>query len=102
MLYKVTLYARNKAGNRFRLEWLVGVDWAGDPVMDERTPAELAESCRKRVEDGLDAAEGVGYFNRDWHVTEVENGVHALPAVHVPAPQLMVPLNVKGDGGTGC
>jgi len=59
-----------------------------------------ALACRKYVEAGLDADEGNGYLNRDWHVDEVEDGVYALPVVAVVEPKLMPPHVVAGDGGT--
>ncbi len=84
LMYKVTVYASNKAGNRFRLVWLVN-------GRDD-------EACRSYVEGLLNADTENGYFNRDWHVEPVKAGVYALAAVLVPAPHIGV---VSGDGENG-
>ncbi len=84
-MYKVTLYASNKAGTRFRLVWLVN-------GLNE-------QSCMEYVEDLLDAENDTGYFNRDWHVELVKGGVYSLAAVPVPAPHM--PGVVSGDGENG-
>lgn len=91
MLYKVTLYANDKKGLRFRLEWLIE---GGN-----------GEACRAHIEAGLDAfnrkdeVELVHYGDRSWKVKEIKTGVYALPTFAVPTPA--VPAIVSGDGEHG-
>ena len=85
MMHKVTLYASNKAGTRFRLVWIVnGRDGA---------------AAMTHIQIMLDADTENGYFNRDWHVEPVKGEVYSLVAVQVPAPH--VQGVVSGDGENG-
>lgn len=84
-MYKVTVYASNKAGTRFRLVWIVnGRD---------------GETCRGHVEALLNADTECGYFNLDWHVEPVKGEVYAIAAVQVPAPHIHGVISGDGENG---
>ena len=84
-MHKVTLYASNKARNRFRLVWIVnGRDGA---------------AAMTHIQIMLDADTENGYFNRDWHVEPVKGEVYSLVAVQVPAPHVQGVISGDGENG---